>query len=651
VFFPEKMQRIRLLVHQSVNDQAVKKLHELGVMQITDFRDKHNDDEWRKLLSVYSISPNIRLLMTQSMSINRLLDIFTMVDAEKREGFFKSLFSPTPPVKISMVDLSGEALLDEVASTLADVGAEVSGPWERLQALQAETAELAPLKEVYERISSLPVPFEMLGSGPMIHMILGVALKKDWTQLLTELESATNGICAFFVNDLSETEHALLVISRLEDSDQVFGCFRKWDIERVPPNRFKGMPAQVLAQIDARLDAIERERCDCYARISVVAGGWRLRLQALRELLTIERERAEVHANFARTDQVIAIEGWVTTKRAGDVVAAMENSCGGLVTTMITEPDEPADNLPVALNNPGFLKHFELLVKLYASPRYNEIDPTILICPTFLLFFGLMMTDVIYGVTTLLLGAFILRGGGKYYPLYHSIGILLILGGISTIVLGVLTGGWLGNLATHYLDLQFLKYLVVINPMVDVSVFLIMAMAIGLLHLNIGAVLNIVKNIRNAQIIGVSKFVWFFLLEIALVLYYYQLTGLAMVFGIAGLLFLIYAEKGMALFGITGLAGDCLSYARLMAIGLVSFGLAIAINALAMMVWDVSYIGWFLGTLILLAGHSFSYLLNLMGAFAHAIRLHFVEFFGKFYSGGGEDFKPFRIQREVTIQP
>ena len=158
----------------------------------------------------------------------------------------------------------------------------------------------------------------------------------------------------------------------------------------------------------------------------------------------------------------------------------LESALGGLAAVFITEPDEPEEQLPVALDNPGILKHFELLVKLYAPPKYNEIDPTVLIAPTFLFFFGLMITDAIYGVMTLLLGIFILRGGGKYYPLYKSCGLLLVLGGVSTIVLGTVTGGWLGNLAVDYLGMTFLNSLVIINPMVDVSNFLLFSIGVGL---------------------------------------------------------------------------------------------------------------------------------------------------------------------------
>jgi V/A-type H+-transporting ATPase subunit I len=259
-----------------------------------------------------------------------------------------------------------------------------------------------------------------------------------------------------------------------------------------------------------------------------------------------------------------------------------------------------------------------------------------------------MITDAMYGLMTLLLGVFILRGGGKYYPLYKSCGLLLALGGASTILLGALTGGWFGNLAVDYLGLTFLNSLVVINPMVDVSNFLLFAIGVGLLHLNAGAVVGIIKEYRRSNIPKALENVWIFFLEIGLVFYYFELQAPAIVFLVISLGFLIYSAKGMALFGVTGLLGDTLSYARLMALGLVSFGLAVAINALAAMVGGIAYVGWIVAALVLVGGHLFSFVLNLMGAFAHGVRLHFVEFFGKFYDGGGDDFTPFSVKREIT---
>ncbi len=342
------------------------------------------------------------------------------------------------------------------------------------------------------------------------------------------------------------------------------------------------------------------------------------------------------------------IEGWVTEKKADFVVSEIKRCCDGLVFSEISEPDEPVEKLPVKLDNPGILKHFELLVKLYASPKYDEIDPTVLIFPTFLFFFGLMITDAMYGLICLVLGISILRGAGKYYSLYKSAGMLLTLGGASTIVLGSMTGGWFGNFGAEYLGLEFLNSLVVINPMVDVSNFLLFAIGVGVLHLNVGIVMGIIKNVRRNDTPSALRHVWIFFLEIALICYYFEAMTPALIFVVPAALMLLYAEKGMFLFGVTGLLGDSLSYARLMALGLVSFGLAVAINALAKMTWGIEYVGWLVSILIFIFGHLFSFVLNLMGAFAHGIRLHFVEFFGKFYSGGGDDFEPFSIKRDIT---
>ena len=114
----------------------------------------------------------------------------------------------------------------------------------------------------------------------------------------------------------------------------------------------------------------------------------------------------------------------------------------------------------------------------------------------------------------LVLGIFILRGAGKYYALYKSAGLLLTLGGASTVVLGSMTGGWFGNFGSEYLGLAFLDSLVVINPMVDVSNFLLFAIGVGLLHLNAGIVMGIIKNTRRKDIPAALKHVWIFFLEI-----------------------------------------------------------------------------------------------------------------------------------------
>lgn len=649
MFYPQKMQRIRLAVHESVRDRAVKRLHELGAVQISDFREQFDQEAWAALLRAHPASTDTRQVTTQLMTCNRLLDVFSMVAPEPEEGFFKTLFAPAPPVTIPVEDLTGPALFEEVRTCVAGAEDEISEPLEQLEQCQAEKDALASQRAAYAAIQGIDIPLETIGSGPFVTVVPGIAPAGDFQALGQELEQLADGRVFFGAAPVSETGACcVLVVCLNEHADSVAACLRRADVERIPPGEFTGGPAGAIAEIDRRIAGLESRQQECRSAISASATRWRDRLKALRELLLIERERVEAHTSFAATDHVVAIQGFVPQKQAAAVSGELQRSCDGLVVCEISEPDVPPDDLPVALDNPGVLKHFELLVKLYAPPRYDEIDPTVLIFPSFLFFFGLMITDAMYGLMCLVLGLCVLRGGGRYYPLYRSAGLLLSLGGAATVVLGSMTGGWFGNLATEYLGLTFLNSLVVINPMVDVSNFLVFSIGVGLLHLNLGIVVGIIKDVRRNSIPDALKNVWIFFLEAAIICWYVGAATPALVFAVPAVLLLLYAEKGMALFGVTGLLGDSLSYARLMALGLVSFGLAVAINALAKMVWGISYVGWAIALAILVAGHVFSFVLNLMGAFAHGIRLHFVEFFGKFYDGGGEEFTPFCVKRELT---
>jgi len=113
-------------------------------------------------------------------------------------------------------------------------------------------------------------------------------------------------------------------------------------------------------------------------------------------------------------------------------------------------------------------------------------------------------------------------------------------------------------------------------------------------------------------------------------------------------IFLMMSEKGMAMFAITGFLGDVLSYARLMALGLCTAGIAMTVNVLVILVKGSSIWGFIIASLIFLGGHLLNLLINVLGAFVHGIRLHYVEFFSKFYEGGGIMFEPFQVKRILT---
>jgi vacuolar-type H+-ATPase subunit I/STV1 len=256
MFYPERMKRARFLVHGSVKEKTVKRLHELGAVQITDFREKLSRDEWKDLLLTHPASSDVRRITTQLMAVNRMLDVFSMVVPETEEGFFKMLFSPAPPEKITVEDLSGEKLFDEVASAAESAEALISDPLERLEKMEVEKSDLSMQEDVLKKITSLDLSVETLGEGSFVNAVMGIAPKKDFSQLKNEIEKSAEGICYFAETTLSDTESCILVISLLKDEDEVLSLLRKFDVERINPGSLKGIPSSVIADIDSRIKEI-----------------------------------------------------------------------------------------------------------------------------------------------------------------------------------------------------------------------------------------------------------------------------------------------------------------------------------------------------------------------------------------------------------
>ncbi len=195
-----------------------------------------------------------------------------------------------------------------------------------------------------------------------------------------------------------------------------------------------------------------------------------------------------------------------------------------------------------------------------------------------------------------------------------------------------------------------LAALQVFDPMVQVTAFLAIALSIGLLHVNTGVVINVLHNLKVGQRWkAVSANLWFLLVQPGIFLWLlgYEPAGLLLIS--ISLMLLLMGHKAMALFQVTGFMGDILSYARLMALGLCTTGIAMTVNVLSGMLFMAGSIGVILGVIIFFIGHLFNFVVNAMGSFVHGLRLHYVEFFTKFYQSGGTEFTPLGM-RAGTIE-
>jgi V/A-type H+-transporting ATPase subunit I len=266
------------------------------------------------------------------------------------------------------------------------------------------------------------------------------------------------------------------------------------------------------------------------------------------------------------------------------------------------------------------------------------------------------------------LGAFVKLG--KHSPLIKNWAFLGIWLGFSTIVAGILFNGFFGDFIPRFIygdatqplyDLTVMGYQLPIDALRKPLVILVLALVIGLIHLNIGFVVAVYQNIKIGHPHDVLKeqIPWF-LLQIgggaligSALLDLWQLSGpllaISGIFTLVGFGALFVNKGPVGFFDVTGFAGDWLSYARLLALGLATAGMALAFNIVAeLMPQIVPYVGVILLPLILIVAHLANLAIQSLGAAIHSLRLQYVEFFNRFYMGGGKKFVPFHIRRKYT---
>jgi V/A-type H+/Na+-transporting ATPase subunit I len=333
--------------------------------------------------------------------------------------------------------------------------------------------------------------------------------------------------------------------------------------------------------------------------------------------------------------------------------------------------------VPVEIDNPKFLKPFETVTRLYGMPQSTSIDPTAFLAPFFAIFLGLCMSDVGYG---LILAAIFWWLGKKIQAGKYAI-MLFFFCSFTTIIAGLITGSWFADTITALIP-QNTKVFTVLNgikdkfllidPIAQPIPFIIMTLAIGYFQMMFGFCIALVRNLMQKNFVAAicDQLVWLVFFNNFLVIGIIKFgklpaslmpvsVGVAIICAITILLFAVRegswgSRIGMGafqLFSAVFFVGDTLSYCRLMALAMVGTGFGMAINVLVKMLMDVPYIGFVAGALLFVVGHLFNIALSLLGAFVHSMRLQFIEFFPKFFSGGGTDFRPLTKEyRHIMIK-
>jgi len=402
------------------------------------------------------------------------------------------------------------------------------------------------------------------------------------------------------------------------------------------------------------------------------------KLVSMNAALMTESERLAVLEKASEAKYVTLIEGWIPETNVEPAVAGLRYDLDYVFID--TREPAPSEEPPSKQTNPGGIKPFQVITNLFAVPKYKEWDPTPVIAYSFALFFGMMLGDVIYALGCLLIAKFLLpmftdTPDSDNFKLFQRV---LYISGTSALVIGLLTGTYLGDMPSKFFGAGSLALVPSVEEVFTSPIlFIVLALGIGLIHVNIGhiiALLNGLKEGNKATVIG--RIALFALQLSAIPTLMHNMLGVnipllnAQIYSIltyvmlASIVLIVVAsimERGKFigsifwLFDVTGILGDVMSYARLAGVGLATYYLAFSFNLMAGLFMEMlpgaigAVIGVIIALIILLVGHIVNLVLGVLTGFIHSLRLCFVEFLLKFYEGGGTEYSPFRLKKRISV--
>ncbi len=530
---------------------------------------------------------------------------------------------------------------------------------DRLASIERERDRLTTLVEDLAPWTGLHLQISQWKGTDRVALFTGTVPVTDSVQIRQSLREAVDHVSVAEVGSAGLLE-AWVVMAHHDALSEVRSALALTEFSDVSFPDLSDYPAEELSRAQTRIEELHQEHADLEKLAREHAAAY-ARTYALAELLTSKRDAIAIREGFAASERTFLITGWLPVRRREEVVAALAPV--GRDIDMTFEDPGPDDDVPVELENPRLLKPFETLTDLFGRPSYNGLDPTPLMAPFFFLFFGICIGDVGYGAL-LILVCWLIRERLDVAPGVKSFMNLFMLGGVASILAGIPTRGYFA-LSEDALP-SFLQYKPLFDLPDDAMSFLIFSVALGVVHVLLGVVVNGWRRIKEGEpgralgefavvffvaMIGVGVLVPDRMVEaigggaVVLVLAKGQVWTIRSVGG-------AFKSLGIGLLGvyaIVGIAADCISYSRLAALGMASLLVGSVMNDLAVMVGGNGGAWVIAGALVFVVGHTFNIVINLLSAFVHPARLQFVEFFGKFYEGGGRPYRPFSLRQQSVV--
>ncbi|MFQ6129079.1 MAG: V-type ATP synthase subunit I, partial [Thermoplasmata archaeon] len=462
----------------------------------------------------------------------------------------------------------------------------------------------------------------------------------------------------------------------------------------------EGDPKELLAKMTAQKERWEKKLGATKKRLNKLRERYSKFILSAEEALAVEVEKAEAPLRFATTEHTFIIDGWVTTDETKKLKAVLEEIEGIFIDSIDPEDEEP----PVLLDNPKVhVSRFEFLIRIFSTPSYDEVDPTLVLSLIFPIFFGLMIGDLGYGLAMIIF-AIALRKKLKGIPELYDLMWILFISGVFAAIFGMFLYGEVFGIPFHLEHAQnhanpwdsfdemglHIPYYAPVHKVSELGAMDLIALSIlaSGIHLGIGFFFGILNERKHSKKHALAKFGWLLVLVglvivlmriavqkeglvVAEFLWYNELANLAfpirdallqsfqffgtlnisiagLVLVVAGIPFLLIGEGGLAIIEIIGLVANMFSYTRIAGVAVAKGATALAFNDVCMpMIFEsAGNVGMIIGGFVaLFFAHTTIFFLGAISAGIQAIRLNYVEWFMKFYKGSGIDFRPFGLKR------
>lgn len=558
----------------------------------------------------------------------------------------------SPPKKRPMFarkpQLSYAQLHDEKTLEMALVAAaEINAASLRIEHIAQETAKRQNSILALKPWNSLDVPLDYKCGGDVAFLRGTMPIAAKTEQVRAQLEQSAPASILEHVSSDSE-QHYLAVIVHKSELEAAMQALKQLGFSGASLKAQSMTALEAIAQENTAIAELEREKQEQIAKIAGFADSRQI-LEVAIDAYAQESEQDAVLSGLVHTSQTIVITGWVPAKAESAVAEILEKH--GCAYSM--DAPKEGENPPTAMDNGRIAAPFGAVTEMYGMPAYGSIiDPNPLMVIFYVTFFGFIMGDAVYGLIIALgcfLGLKLMRPTGTMKQMLT----LFMYCGFSTIIAGILVGGYLGDALPQFTQAVFGRAITIppiwFNPIEEPMTMLIFSIVLGAIQILVGMAIGAYRQIKQRDIRGaicgtLSWYLVFAGTALAVLKFsfglYIALAGIALMFIFSSAKGLGKLTSGLGqLYNVTGFVSDLLSYSRIMALGLSGAVVGSVINKMGAM--GGGGIGGILLFIVVgIIGHTFNIAISVLGAYVHTSRLQYIEFFGRFYEGGGRSMRP-----------